>query len=330
MRFIVASTGSYPRIGDAPEAQRHRQAYARRERGELSEAEWQAVEDEVSREVVAEQRAAGVALVTDGQVRWYDPFSHVARALTGVHVNGLLRYFDTNFYFRQPVVRGPLARRGPLLRREFEVAAAAAGAPAAVKPVVPGPYSLACASILEGGYASRAALAEGYAAVLAAEVADLAAAGAPLIQVDEPCLLQHPADVAVVRAGLATLAAARGAARLACYTYFGDATPLYDALMDFPVEVIGLDFTYAPGLAARIAAAGTGRVLGLGLVDARNTRLETREGLAPVLDRLAPRLGPTAYLNPSSGLELLPRARARAKLALLARLAAEYAGPGGA
>jgi 5-methyltetrahydropteroyltriglutamate--homocysteine methyltransferase len=91
MRLIPASAGSYPRIGDAPEAQRHRRAYARRERGELSEAEWQAIEDEVSREVVVEQVAAGVELVTDGQVRWYDPLSHVARVLTNVTVNGLLR-----------------------------------------------------------------------------------------------------------------------------------------------------------------------------------------------------------------------------------------------
>ena len=42
MRLILTNTGSYPRIGDAPDAQRHRRAYARRERGELSEAEWRA------------------------------------------------------------------------------------------------------------------------------------------------------------------------------------------------------------------------------------------------------------------------------------------------
>jgi methionine synthase II (cobalamin-independent) len=71
-------------------------------------------------------------------------------------------------------------------------------------------------------------------------------------------------------------------------------------------------------------------VLGLGLVDARNTRLEPVEALLPLLDRVGPRLGPTAYLNPSSGLELLPRARARAKLETLARLARAVAGPGGA
>jgi 5-methyltetrahydropteroyltriglutamate--homocysteine methyltransferase len=329
MRMIVASTGSYPRIGDAPEAQRHRREYARRERGEVSEAEWQAVEDEVTREVIAEQAAAGVELVTDGQVRWYDPMSHLTRSLGEATINGLLRYFDTNFYFRQPVVRGPIARRRPILLREFEVARAAA-APREVKPVVTGPYSLAQASILEGGYRNRHALAQAYAEVLAQEIADLARAGARLIQVDEPYLLQHPEDADVVRDGLATLAAARGEARLACYTYFGDAVPLYDELQALPVDVLGLDFTYSPKLPARIAEAGSVKTLGLGLVDGRNTKLETVEGLYPVLDRVLPRLGETAYLNPSCGLEFLPRDRARAKLETMARLAREYAGRRGA
>ncbi len=329
MRMIVASAGSYPRIGDTPDTQRHRREYARRERGEVSEAEWQAVEDEVAREVIAEQAAVGLELLTDGQVRWYDPMSHLARPLAEVTIDGLLRYFDTNFYFRQPVVRGPIARRRPILLREFEVARAAA-APREVKPVVTGPYSLAQASILEGGYRSRRALAQAYAEVLAQEVADLARAGARLIQIDEPYLLQHPEDADVVREGLATLAAARGESRLACYTYFGDAVPLYDELQALPVDVLGLDFTYSPKLAARIAEAGSDKTLGLGLVDGRNTKPETPEGLYPVLDRVLPRLGQTAYLNPSCGLEFLPRDRARTKLETMARLAREYAGRGGA
>jgi len=328
MRLILANTGSFPRIGDTPGAQRHRRAYAQRERNEISEAEWQAVEDDVTREVIGEQLAAGVLLPTDGQIRWYDPVSHLARPLTNVTINGLLRYFDTNFYFRQPVVSGPIARPAPILRHAYEVARAAA-APREVKPVLTGPYSLAQGSILEGGYRNRHALAQAYAEVLAQEIADLAGAGAGLIQVDEPYLLQHPEDIDVVRQAWATLSAARGSARLACYTYFGDALGLYDELQGLPADVLGLDFTYSPKLGRRIAEAGSARVLGLGLVDGRNTKLETRETIFPILDQVGPRLGETAYLNPSCGLEFLPRDRARAKLETMVRLAREYAGGGG-
>ena len=137
MELILSSAGSYPRIGETPEAQRHRRAYAQHERGEISGAEWRAVEDEVAEQVVREQTATGLDIVTDGQVRWYDPISHLARHCEGIQINGLLRYFDTNFYFRQPVVSGRIRRREPVLRREFEVARAATDR--VVKPVLTGP-----------------------------------------------------------------------------------------------------------------------------------------------------------------------------------------------
>ena len=328
MRLIVTNTGSYPRIGSSPETQRHRQAFARRERGEIDEAGWRAVEDEVTRDVVAEQLAAGVELPTDGQVRWYDPISHVGRALTNVTINGLLRYFDTNFYFRQPVVAGPIRRRGPIVAGEF-VAARAAARPHELKAVLPGPYTLAWGSILAGGYPTRAALARAYAEVLAEEVGDLARAGATLIQLDEPALLQHPEDAGLVQECFTALAAARGGARLGCYTYFGDALPLYDVLQALPVDVVGLDFTYGPKLAARVREAGSERELGLGVIDGRNTKLETAETVYPLLDHVLPGLGDRVYLNPSCGLEFLPRERARAKLERLARLTRRYRGEGG-
>jgi 5-methyltetrahydropteroyltriglutamate--homocysteine methyltransferase len=325
MRLTLASAGSYPRIGDTPDAQRHRRAYASRERGELSEAEWHAVEDEVTREIIGEQIAAGVELPTDGQVRWYDPISHLCRPLAHVTINGLLRYFDTNFYFRQPVVAGPIARREPILLREFEMACRAA-APHPVKPVLTGPYSLAQASILASGFGDQQALTHAYAEVLAAEIADLARAGAEVIQVDEPFLLKRPQDVELVRLAFVTLAAARGRARLACYTYFGDAVGVYDGLQALPVDVLGFDFTYSPKLARRIVEAGTDKTLALGLIDGRNTKLETEETLYPVLDQLLPRLRGTAYLGPSCGLEFLPRERARAKLERMSALARGYVG----
>jgi 5-methyltetrahydropteroyltriglutamate--homocysteine methyltransferase len=327
MELILTSAGSYPRIGDTPDAQRHRRAYAQHERGEISDAEWRAVEDEVARQVVREQTAAGLDVVTDGQVRWYDPISHLARHCEGIRINGLLRYFDTNFYIRQPVVTGRIRRREPVLRREFEIARAATER--MVKPVLTGPYSLACGSILEGGYRTRRELARAYAEVLAQEVAELVHAGAALIQVDEPYLLRHPEDADLVCEGLRTLAAARGRAHLALYTYFGDALPLWDALMAMPVDLVGVDLTYGPGLAHRIAEAGAPRTLVLGLVDGRNTKLETRDTLFQVLDRVLPRLHAPAGLGPSCGLELLPRERARAKLENMVALAREYAGQNG-
>lgn len=314
MDLLIASTGSYPRIGDAPEAQRHRQAFARRERGELSEQGFEAVQDRVTEEVIREQVEAGLDLVTDGQIRWYDPISHLARRLEGVEIDGLLRYFDTNCYFRQPVVQGRLGWTGPVLLREFRLARRLSPRP--VKPVLTGPYTLARGSLLRtDAYRGLRDLTLAYAGILAREVEALAGEEVPLIQVDEPSILAHPEDLDLLGEALGPLAAAKGRAELGLATYFGDAAPLYRELQRLPIDRLGLDFTYSPKLPALIAEQGAEKPLALGLFDGRNTRLERREEIFPILDRILPRLAaPSVHLCPSSGLEYLPWDRARAKL----------------
>jgi len=325
MKLILTNAGSYPRIGDAPELQRHRRAYAQWERKEIGEAAFRKVEDEVTAEVIREQIEAGVELPTDGQIRWYDPYSHFARGLEGVEVNGLLRLFDTNFYFRQPVVTGPIRRRRSILVSEYEFARTVSSRP--VKPVLTGPYSLARGSILEGGYQSFTALVFAYAEVASEEVTDLAAAGASVIQVDEPAILGHPEDAALLHEALALLSRAKGSASLVLHVSFGDAAPLYADLQGLPVDVLSLDFTYSSKLPRLIAEVGAFKPLGLGVIDGRNTRLETPETVFPVLDEVLPKL-PTewGYLGPSCGLEFLPRERARAKLETMRRLRDAYLG----
>jgi 5-methyltetrahydropteroyltriglutamate--homocysteine methyltransferase len=318
MELILANTGSYPRIGDTAEQQRLRRAHTQRERGELTPEAFAKVQDDVTGEVVREQIGTGIELPTDGQVRWPDPVSHVAAHLSGVSLNGLLRFFDTNTYFRQPVVTGRLSRRGTILAREHRQAAKAAGRP--VKAVLTGAYTMARQSILESGYRSLHALTLAYAGVLAQEVAELAEAGAPVIQIDEPAILRHPEDLAVLGEAVLVLARGKGGARLSVATYFGDAVPIYDELQDLSADMLHLDFTYAPGLARVIADRGSAKSLSLGLIDARNTKLESAETVFPILDMIGRRLRGPAHLAPSAGLEYLPRDRARAKLETMRRL----------
>ena len=96
----LASTGSYPRIGDGPELQILRRATASLDRGERNMADLLDAEHEMTRLAIADQLKAGLEVITDGQIRWYDPISHIASKLANVKIAGLQRYFDTNFYFR--------------------------------------------------------------------------------------------------------------------------------------------------------------------------------------------------------------------------------------
>ncbi len=313
MEILTASTGSYPRIGDSPEQQRHRQAYAQRERGEISDDEFERIQDEVTREVIEEQIRAGLDLVTDGQVRWYDPISHFTRKLGGCELDGLLRFFDTNFYFRQPVIKEELEWRGPIAKREFTFAKGVSPKP--VKPVVTGPYTLAKLSINRRG-GSFQSLVDEFAEVIAQEVKELAGAGAELIQMDEPAILKNPNDFPAFQGAIEKVAAGKGDARLALYTYFGDAAPLYGKLLKLPVDALGFDFTYSPSLPVVVAKLGCEKDLGLGLIDGRNTRLEIEREVLAVLKTILPNVGSErVFINPSCGLgEYLPREIAFKKL----------------
>jgi 5-methyltetrahydropteroyltriglutamate--homocysteine methyltransferase len=326
MELALCNHSSYPRIGDDAEHQVLRRTIAQHDRGEKTEDAVRAAQDRMTELALAEQAEAGLDLVTDGQIRWLDPISHLAAKLSGVRVNGLLRFFDTNFYFRQPVVRGKLERTNPLLLEEFKFAKEKSTR--SVKAVLTGPYTLARYSVEEkGGAGGFDKMLEGYTAALAAEVAALAAAGATVIQVEEPALLKYPDDFPRLEQSLTALAMSKDSAQLALVLYFGDPAPIYDHLQTLPVDLLGFDFTYNPGLVDRVASNGTARTLVLGLVDGRNTRLEDPAATARQLEKLAHGADLNrAYLSPSCGLEFLPRDRARLKLKHLAAIRNTFLG----
>lgn len=326
MQILTASAGSYPRIGETPELAQLRRTIAAWERKEAGADELRAAEDALVRAALTEQLEAGLDLVTDGQIRWYDPVSHLAGKLAGIEINGLLRLFDTNFYFRQPVVRGAVKRQDGMVLSEYEFAKANSSKP--VKPVLTGPYTLARSSIVSNGtYKGLDALAEAYTQALVPELEALAKAGAGLIQIDEPAILRQPNDLSLLERALAALAARKGKAQLALHLSFGDPQLLYERLQKLPVDVLSLDFTYNPKFADSVAAAGSEKALGLGLVDARNTRLEEAGAVAKQAERILAKVkGGACYLTTSCGLEFLPRDRARAKLKLLTQVRAHLKG----
>ena len=320
MEISLASAGSYPRIGDKSNQQRLRKASGRLERGEMSAEGFEKIQQSVVKAVILEQEEAGLDLVTDGQIRWHDPVSHLAGKLEGVKINGLLRFFDTNFYFRQPIIIGKLQWKGPWIEKEFVFAKKLSKKP--VKAVLTGPYTLAKLSIIQtNAYTHLQDLVLDFARLMSREMEGLVRAGAKMIQIDEPAIIGHPHDFGILREAVVALARKKGSSKLALYTYFGDVMPVYERLQGLPVDILGLDFTYSSQLADRIGRDGSDKWLGLGIIDGRNTRAETKEEVFKLLDKILPRLkGDVCYINPSCGLEYLPRDKAYRKLTNMAKL----------
>ncbi len=316
--MLTTVVGHYPKIPNRPRPARLRQAIARYERGEISREELARIEDEVTIEVIQEQVEAGIDIVSDGQIRWEDDQTYIARRLHGFAINGLVRYLDTNTYFRQPVVRGEVRHPGePFLVRDWRFAQE--HSPRPVKAIVTGPVTLARLSQDES-YGSHERLVMALAEALAPEVKALAEAGAPIVQISEPLILWHPEDLPLLRRALATMLAGV-ACETALYTWFGSIERIYPQVLELPVTTFGVDLVSQPRnwqvLGQHPFPAD--RKLAAGIVDGRNTRMEQVEEIVAAVRHLSRIVPPDRlYLNPSCGLEYLPREVAQAKLQRLA------------
>jgi 5-methyltetrahydropteroyltriglutamate--homocysteine methyltransferase len=321
--------GAYPKIGDGLEAQEVRRALHRHDRGEIGDADLGKVFDEATRTAIGEIEAAGVDVTNDGQIRWDDLLSPFARAWSGVEPGPLERFYDNNTYFRQPAITGPIATDGRSLVRDYTFAKSVAKTK--LKAAVPGPLTFAMLTARDDQYRSIEERTLAAADAVAKEISGLSAAGARMIDIEDPAVVAAPQYIELAREAYARLAGSGHA--LALVTYFFPPDPVLESLASFPVAVIGIDVRSRDTTAfERLDAFRTQYVL-LGVVDARNTRLETAQEVARYAERALKLVPPERLvLATTTSLEYLPRDVARAKLAALvegARLAAgEKAGAG--
>jgi 5-methyltetrahydropteroyltriglutamate--homocysteine methyltransferase len=331
--MFATLVGAYPRTPLPGEPFRLRAAYARLERGEIDRDGFRDVQDQLVREIMAEQLDAGLGMLTDGQVRWDDPQTVIARGLTGFEITGLLRYFDTNTYYRQPRAVALPTWTHPILvvgwRFADSVARDAAKArrndPIPVKACLVGPYTLARLS--DPGELDREAVTMAAAEALNQEIRALLEAGAPIVQVDENALTMIGADDDAERSlaaeALRRLTDGTDGARLMLAVTMGGAEAAGAAFyFDLPFGSYLFDLVAGPDQWRLVAYAPGDRTVVLGVADARNTRPDDEAVMAAagryaasLSDRGPERVG----LAPSTGLEYLPRDRARSKIEALAR-----------
>jgi 5-methyltetrahydropteroyltriglutamate--homocysteine methyltransferase len=313
--------GAYPKIGDGLEGQELRRALHRHDRGEIGDADLDKVFDEVTRGAIGEIEAAGIDVTNDGQIRWDDLLSPFARAWSGVEPGPLERFYDNNTYFRQPVIDGRIQTDGRSLVRDYTFARGVAKTQ--LKAAIPGPLTFATLTARDDQYRSLEERVLAVADATAKEIAGLKAAGATTIDIEDPAVVASPKNIELAREAYGRFADADVA--LTLVTFFFPADAVLESLASFPVAAVAIDVRSRDTTAFdRLDAFRTQQVV-LGVVDARNTRLETADEVARYAERglkLVPQ--ERLILATTTSLEYLPRDVARAKLTALvegARLA---------
>ena len=321
--------GSYPQPGwlvdkdmllkSGPPRVRMRQVWR------VAQEQLQEAQDDAALSALHDQERAGIDIVGDGEVRRESYFNHFANALDGIELDppGMMPS-RMGTMIPVPRVTGPIRRRGPVQVRDVEFLRRHTEKP--VKITLPGAFTMAKLA-LDEHYGDLEALIMAYAMVLNEEIRDLKAAGAAVIQIDEPYMQANPEEAekygiaAIDRAldgidGPTVVHLCFGYAYVvkdkpAGYSFLPELDTCCATAISIEAAQPKLDPAVLQGLASK-------KIL-FGVIDLGDPAAETAELVAERL-RGALRHIPAERLiaAPDCGMKYLPRALAFAKLKALA------------
>ena len=275
------------------------------------------------------QEQAGLDIVTDGEMVRESYSNRFATALDGVDIDNPGTALDRSGQPNPvPRVVGPIRRRYPV--EVDDVRRLRANTSRTVKITVPGPFTMS-QQAQDDHYGSRESLALGYAEAVNEEVGDLFAAGADIVQLDEP-YLQARADEARrygVKAINRALAGITGTT--AVHLCFGYAAIIHDrpAGYSFLPELAACSCdqvsieTAQSGLDCSVLAALDGKTVILGVLDLSDPGVETADTVIDRVRRALPYVpADRLVLAPDCGMKYLPRDAAFGKLSAMTAAAA--------
>ncbi|HBW19415.1 MAG: uroporphyrinogen decarboxylase family protein [Streptosporangiaceae bacterium] len=274
------------------------------------------------------QEEAGLDVVTDGEIRRESYSNAFATALGGVDTENPGTALDRSGH-PNPVPRivGPIARRHPVEVADVEFLRAHTDR--TIKITVPGPFTMS-QQAQNDYYPSAEAVAFGYADAVRDEIADLFAAGADIVQLDEPYLQARPE--AARQYGVAALnrALAGSAGTTAVHLCFGYAAIIHERpsgysflpeLAACTADQISIE-TAQSGLDCAVLAELAGKTIILGVLDLNDMTVETPEQVAARVRRALPYVpAERIVLAPDCGMKYLPRDVAFGKLRAMTRAA---------
>ncbi|WP_027284528.1 5-methyltetrahydropteroyltriglutamate--homocysteine methyltransferase [Rubritepida flocculans] len=286
-------------------------------------------QDDATLIAIRDMERAGIDIITDGEMRRESYSNRFALALEGVDVdNPAVVQGRMGKPTPVPRVTGPIRRRHAVEVRDVQFLRA--NTDRQVKITLPGPFTLSMQAKDEH-YGDEEALAMAYAAVVAEEARDLKAAGADVIQLDEPWLQARPEQARRygVKAINRALEGVEGTTVVhLCFGYAALVTEkpsgysFLPQLADSMATQISIEAAQ-PKLDLGILSDLSTKTIMLGVLDLGTAEVETPELVAERL-RAGLRHVPAERLvaAPDCGMKYLPRERAFAKLKALAEGAA--------
>ena len=318
--------GSYPQpewlIDRAKLAGRFPPRVRARELWRIPEPFLAEAQDDATIVAIRAQEEAGIDIVTDGEIRRESYSNRFATALDGVDLDNPGTALDRSGHPNPvPRVVGAIRRRHAVEVDDLRFLKAHTTRP--VKITVPGPFTMAQQAQIDHYGGSRELAAMDYAVAVNEEIRDLFAAGADVVQIDEPYMQARPEEARVYGLRALNRALEGVTGTTAVHICFGYAAIIHarPEAYSFLPELAGCGCrqvsieTAQSNLDCSVLATLPGKKIVLGVIDLSTTEVETPELVAQRIRRALPWVAAeNIIVAPDCGMKYLPRESAFGKM----------------
>ncbi len=303
-------------VGSLPKPDYLVAARAKAAAGKLKPAELRKLEEQATSDWIRFQEETGIDILVDGEQYRGDMATYFAENLEGMTVSGLVRSYG-NRYYKKPVITGEIERPRPISVGWYKFAASRTNKP--VKGMITGPYTMMDWSFDEH-YGSREEAALAFARLLHAEARDLEAAGAPIVQVDEPALAARfdELPLLVKAVGIVTKGLE---AKTILHTCYGNYEEIYPYFNRLPVDQLDLEMSNSSlDLLGRLKREPLKKEIAFGVIDVHSHVVETKPQVADRIEKALALFDPQKlFIDPDCGLKTRTVDEAKAKLDAMVR-----------
>jgi 5-methyltetrahydropteroyltriglutamate--homocysteine methyltransferase len=286
-------------------------------------------QDDATLVAMRDMERAGVDIITDGEIRRESYSNRFATALAGIDLDQPGQILASRGgSVPVPRVVGPLRRVRPVQVRDVQFLRAHTDH--LIKATVPGPFTMA-QQAQNDYYPDREQLAMDYASCVNEEVKALFAAGADVVQLDEPWLRTNPEEARAYAVTAINTALAGVEGTTALHLCFGYAAmvqgkpsryALLAELADSVVQQISIEAAQ-PNLDLTVLQALSSKTIILGVLNLNDLQIEAPERIAAKLREALRYIPPERLMvAPDCGMKYLPRSVAYHKLRAMTLAAA--------
>lgn len=327
-RLLTTVVGSYPQpewLIDRQMLQSRLPPRIRaREIWRIPEPLLEQAQDDATLLAIRDMERAGIDIISDGEIRRESYSNRFATALDGMDLdNPGVILGRTGLPNPVPRVVGPIRRRHPVEVRDVQFLRR--NTDRRIKITVPGPFTIS-QQAQDDYYHDQRALALDIAAAVNEEIKDLQAAGADVVQLDEPYLQARPDQARTYGVEVINRALEGIEGLTALHLCFGYAAMVHNRpheyaflteLRDSVVKQISIEAAQ-PRLDLSVLPQLGHKTIILGVLDLGDMEVETPQTVAASIRSALQYIEPERLiLAPDCGMKYLPREVAFAKLRAL-------------